>query len=169
LISLIEQIRLRFQITQIKERGEQVKVYSENSYPKKDVTEKIIRAAFAVHNKLGAGFVEKVYENALVKELSATGLKVEQQKQMKVVYGGEPVGEFIVDLLVDDNIIVELKATHALGKSFVDKLLHYLKVSNLPVGLLLNFGGSSVQIKRKVYSTSYTKSELNLSNPSNHI
>ena len=68
-----------------------MKVYSENNYPKEDITEKIIRAAFAVHNKLGSGFVEKVYENALVKELTARGLKVEQQKQLKVVYVGESV------------------------------------------------------------------------------
>lgn len=159
MIALIAQILRRLQITQIKERGEQVKVYSENNYPKKEITEKIIKAAFAVHNKLGAGFVEKVYENALVKELSGTGLKVEQQKRLKVVYGGESVGDFFVDLLVDNSVIVELKAIQILEKSFEDKLLHYLKVSNLPVGLLLNFGGSSVQIKRKVYSTSYTKSE----------
>ena len=159
MIALIAQIQRRLQITQIKERGEQVKVYSESSYPKKDITEKIIRAAFTVHNKLGSGFVEKVYENALANELSATGLNVEQQKQMKVVYGGEPVGDFIVDLLVEKSIIVELKAVRVLHKSFEAKLLHYLKVSNLPVGLLLNFGSSSVQIKRKVYSASYSKSE----------
>ncbi len=75
------------------------------------------------------------------------------------MYGGKPVGEFIVDLLVDKSIIVELKAVHTLEKPFEDKLLHYLKVSNLPVGLLLNFGSSSVQIKRKVFSAGYTKSE----------
>ena len=94
-----------------------------------------------------------------MKELSGTGLKVEQQKRLKVVYGGESVGDFFVDLLVDNSVIVELKAIQILEKSFEDKLLHYLKVSNLPVGLLLNFGGSSVQIKRKVYSASYSKSE----------
>jgi GxxExxY protein len=136
-----------------------MKIYSEDNYPKRETTEKIIKAAFAVHNKLGSGFVEKVYENALAKELCTSGLTVEQQKQMKVVYGGEPVGDSIVDLLVDSSIIVELKAVHTLEKSFEDKLLHYLKVSNLPVGFLLNFGSSSVQIKRKVYSNSYTKSE----------
>jgi GxxExxY protein len=136
-----------------------MKVYSENNYPKEDITEKIIGAAFAVHNKLGSGFVEKVYENALAGELKRTGIKVEQQKQMKVIYGGEPVGDFIVDLLVEKSIIVELKAVRMLDKSFEAKLLHYLKVSNLPVGLLLNFGSSSVQIKRKVFSTSYTQSE----------
>jgi GxxExxY protein len=136
-----------------------MKAYSKNNYPKGEITEKIIKAAFAVHNKLGSGFVEKVYENALVKELNRTGLKVEQQKQMKVVYGGVPVGDFFVDLLVESSVIGELKAIQMMEKSFEDKLLHYLKVSNLPVGLLLNFGSSSVQIKRRVYSGSYTKSE----------
>jgi len=135
-----------------------MKTYAEANYPKKEMTEKIIKAAFAVHNKLGSGFVEKVYENALANELKKTGFKVEQQKQMNVNYGGEPVGEFIVDLLIDNSVIVELKAVRALERSFEDKLLHYLKVSDLPVGLLLNFGGSSVQIKRKVYSTGYGKS-----------
>jgi len=109
-----------------------MKVYSENRYPKKDITEKIIKAAFAVHNKLGPGFVEKVYENALVKELNRAGLKVEQRKQMNVVHGGEPVGDFFVDLFVDSSVIVELKAVQMMEKSFEDKLLHYLwKLSNL--------------------------------------
>jgi GxxExxY protein len=107
-----------------------MKVYPESNYPKKEITEKIIKAAFAVHNKLGSGFVEKVYENALVKELNAAGLKVEQQKQMKIVYGGEPVGNFFVDLLVEGSVIIELKAVKMMDKSFEDKLLHYLKVSN---------------------------------------
>ncbi|MGA7159447.1 MAG: GxxExxY protein [Bacteroidota bacterium] len=136
-----------------------MKIHSEDYYPKREITEKIIRAAFVVHNKLGSGFVEKVYENALAKELSTSGLTVEQQRQMKVVYGGEPVGDFIVDLLVEKSVIVELKAVHTMEQSFEDKLLHYLKASNLPVGLLLNFGSQSVQIKRKVYSASYTASE----------
>ena len=127
-----------------------MKTYSEKEYPKQQITEKIIKAAFTVHNKLGAGFVEKVYENALVKELRGMGLGVEQQKTMMVRYGGELVGEFIADLLVDDSVIVELKAVRRLEKSFEDKLLHYLKTTALPVGLLLNFGGSSVQIRRKV-------------------
>ena len=130
-----------------------------DKYPKKEVTEKIIKAAFTVHNRLGSGFVEKVYENALAKELTLMGHVVEQQKQLHVLYGGEPIGDFIVDLLVDQTVIVELKAVRMLEKIFEDKLLHYLKVSNLPVGLLLNFGSSSVQIKRKVYSNSYNKSE----------
>jgi GxxExxY protein len=128
-----------------------VKIFPEEEYPRQQITEKIIKAAFTVHNRLGAGFVEKVYESALVRELRGMGLDVEQQKRMKVMYGGESVGEFIADLLVDEYIIVELKAVRQLEKPFEDKLLHYLKATGLPVGLLLNFGASSVQIKRKVY------------------
>lgn len=129
-----------------------MKNFPEEEYPKQQITEKIIKAAFTVHNRLSAGFVEKVYENALVKELKGMDLDVEQQKPMKVMYGGEPVGEFFADLLVEQSVIVELKAVRQLDKSFEDKLLHYLKATGLLVGLLLNFGGSSVQIKRRVYS-----------------
>ncbi|MBI3586462.1 MAG: GxxExxY protein [Ignavibacteriales bacterium] len=128
-----------------------MKGFSEKDYPKKDLTEKIINAAFTVHNRLGAGFAEKIYENALVKELESKGLKAEQQKRLQVIYGGNPVGDFIVDLLVEESVVVELKAVRVLDKSFEDQLLNYLKTSGLEVGLLLNFG-TSVQIKRKVVS-----------------
>jgi GxxExxY protein len=128
-----------------------MKDYSEEKYPHKEITEKIIGAAYAVHNRLGHSFQEKVYENALVKELQNHGLTVEQQKGMKVNYGGEPIGDFIVDLLVEDKIIVELKAVHSLERAFEDKLLHYLKVSGLEIGLLINFG-KSVEVKRKIFS-----------------
>jgi GxxExxY protein len=125
--------------------------YSEKSYPLKDLTEKIIKAAFTVHNRLGPSFLEKVYENALTKELQGMGIKAEQQKQMRVNYGGEPIGDFFVDMLVEDKVIVELKAVTTLEKSFEEKLLHYLKVSGVEVGLLINFG-KSVQVKRKIYT-----------------
>ena len=129
-----------------------MKIHSGEDFPKKEITEKIIKAAFSVHNKLGSGFVEKVYENAIVKELKALGLRVEQQKPMKVMYGGDPIGDFFADLLVEDSVLVELKAVKIMNRSFEDKLLHYLKASSLQVGLLLNFGTSSVQIKRKINS-----------------
>ena len=129
-----------------------MKPYSEKEYPKKEITEKIIKAAFTVHNRLGSGFVEKVYEYAMSKELQSMGLAVEQQKPLNVIYGGGPVGDFSVDLLVEECVVVELKAVRIMEKSYEDKLLHYLKASNLPVGLLINFGNSSVQIRRKVYS-----------------
>jgi GxxExxY protein len=125
--------------------------YPEKSYPHKELTEKIIKAAFAVHNRLGPSFLEKVYENALAKELQSMGIKAEQQKQMTVNYGGESIGDFFVDMLVEDKVIVELKAVSALEKSFEEKLLHYLKVSGVEVGLLINFG-RSVQVKRKIYT-----------------
>ena len=129
-----------------------MKAYTEGEYPKQHVTEKIIKAAFVVHNRLGSGFVEKVYENALAKELRSMGLAVEQQKRLTVIYGGDSVGDFVIDLLVDGSIVVEMKAVRVLEKSYEEKLLHYLKASNLHVGLLLNFGNASVQIKRKVNS-----------------
>ncbi len=125
--------------------------YSEEEYPHKELTEKVIRAAFAVHNRLGHSFLEKVSENALVKELHNMGIKAEQQKTLRVNYGGEPIGDFAVDVLVDEKVIVELKAVSSLEKSFEEKLLHYLKVSGIEVGLLINFG-KSVQVKRKIYT-----------------
>jgi len=123
----------------------------EENYPHSGLTEQIIKAAFTVHNRIGHSFQEKVYENALVKELQIAGFKVEQQKPLSVNYGGEPIGDFVVDLVVDDVVIVELKAVQSLEKSFEDKLLHYLKVSGLEVGLLINFG-RSVEVKRKIFS-----------------
>ena len=126
-------------------------VYPEEKYPHKELTEKIIKAAFAVHNRLGHSFLEKIYENALAKELQHMGIKAEQQKTLRVNYGGEPIGDFAVDILVEDKVIVELKAVNTLEKSFEEKLLHYLKVSGIEVGLLINFG-KSVQIKRKIYT-----------------
>lgn len=125
--------------------------YREEDYPLKALTEKIIGAAFRVHNRLGHSFLEKVYENALVMELRALGLEVEQQKAMSVDYGGAPIGGFCVDLLVERNVIVDVKAVKKLNKRYEEKLLHYLKVSGITVGLLINFG-RSVHVRRKVFT-----------------
>lgn len=122
-------------------------------FPHEKLTETIIGAAFKVHNRLGHSFTEKVYENALFKELTSQGLEVEKQKQLTVNYGGEPVGTFYADLLVDRKVILEVKAVKILEKTFEEKLLHYLKVSGLEVGLLINFG-TSVQIRRKIFTGS---------------
>jgi GxxExxY protein len=118
-------------------------------YPLKEITEKIIGAAFKVHNNLGEGFYEKVYENAFIKELKTTGLKTEQQRQLAVLYGGKPVGDFIADILVENSVLLELKAVKVLEKSHEQQLLQYLRTSGLHVGLLINFG-SSVQVHRKI-------------------
>jgi GxxExxY protein len=98
--------------------------FMEEQYPHKDITEKIIKAAFLVHNRLGYPFPERVCENAHARELQSMGLKVEQEKPICVNYGGEPIGEFVVDELVENKVIVELKAVKNLEKSFEDQLLH---------------------------------------------
>lgn len=125
--------------------------YSEHDYPLKDLTEKIIGSAFKVHNTLGSGFIEKVYENALVEELRIKGHIVEQQKHINVNYNEKSVGEFIVDVIVDNAVLLEIKAVKKLEDSFHSKLLNYLKANNFQVGLLINFSGS-VTIRRIVNS-----------------
>lgn len=112
------------------------------------ITRKIIGCAFRVSNQLGPGFLEKVYENALVLELMNTGMKYEQQVQLKVRYEGTVVGDFVADLLVEDAILVELKAVEALSKVHMAQCLNYLKATNLKLCLLMNFGTQKVQIKR---------------------
>lgn len=112
------------------------------------VTEKIIGCAFRVHNTLGAGFLEKVYENALALALRKQGLRVTQQQPIRVYYEGEVVGEYYADLCVEDRIILEVKAIEALSKVHEVQLVNYLVATRLDVGLLINFG-RSVDVKRK--------------------
>jgi GxxExxY protein len=112
------------------------------------LTKRIIGCAFKVHNALGQGFVEKVYENALRIELAKQGLDVRQQEPIVVHYDGQAVGEFRADLWVEDCVIVELKAVRSLDKVHEVQLVNYLTVTGIDTGLLLNFG-PSVQVKRK--------------------
>ena len=114
------------------------------------ITEKIIGAAYAVANNLGSGFLEKVYENALAYELRQGGLTVEQQKSLKVHYRGVLVGEYVADMVVDDSVLVELKAVKALDDAHMAQCLNYLHATGLKVCLLLNFGTTKVQVKRLV-------------------
>ncbi len=115
-----------------------------------DLTEKIIGAFFTVYNRLGYGFSEKVYENALVLELRKLGLKVEQQKRITVYYNGQVVGEYLADIVVNEAVLIELKAVRQLLKEHEAQLLNYLKATMIEVGLLLNFGPKA-EFKRKVY------------------
>jgi len=112
------------------------------------LTKAIIGCAFKVHNTLGTGFLEKVYENALRIELVKQGLQVKQQAPIEVYYEDEVIGEYFADLLIEDRIIVELKADRNLHKKHEVQLVNYLTATGVETGLLLNFG-SSVQIKRK--------------------
>ena len=112
------------------------------------LTEKIIACAYKVHNTLGAGFLEKVYENALKIELKKEGFNVEQQYSIPVFYEKEQVGDYYADLLIDDIIIIELKAVENLALIHETQLVNYLTGTGLDIGLLINFG-SSVKVKRK--------------------
>jgi GxxExxY protein len=113
-----------------------------------DLTEKVIGCAYRVHNELGTGFLEKVYENALRIELGEAGLSVKQQHPIPVMYHGEVVGDFFADLMVEDHLIVELKAVQNTAKEHEVQLVNYLAATGVDDGLLINFG-SSVEVKRK--------------------
>ena len=113
-----------------------------------EISGKIIGAAFKVANALGPGFLEKVYENALVHELKKSGMLVEQQKPVKVYYDGVTVGDYFSDICVEGIIIVELKAAGRIEDIHVAQCLNYLKATNLRLALILNFGKPRLEIKR---------------------
>ncbi len=112
------------------------------------ITEKIIGCAFTVSNKLGCGFLEKVYENALAHELRKSKLEVIQQYPIQVYYDGIVVGEYFADLLVQQTVIVELKAIKTLTDKDQAQCINYIKATKLPMCLLINFGNPKVEIKR---------------------
>jgi GxxExxY protein len=113
-----------------------------------ELTHLIIGCAMKVSNELGSGFLEKVYENALAIELRKQGLKVEQQKLLAVYYDGQVVGDYCADIIVNDCILLELKAAKAIDSTHQAQLLNYLKATSLQVGLIINFGTPRLQIKR---------------------
>ncbi|NCU26678.1 GxxExxY protein [Candidatus Nomurabacteria bacterium] len=115
-----------------------------------DLTEGIIRCYYLVYNQLRYGFLEKVYENALKHELEKNGYVVEAQKRIDVFYDGIRVGEYFADMVVNDKVIIELKAAESLCDDHAIQLLNYLRATNLEVGLLLNFG-KQPQVSRKQF------------------
>jgi GxxExxY protein len=118
-------------------------------YPHSDITEKIINAVYEVYNRLGPGFIESVYEKALVIALRKRDLKVEQQKIYRITYDGQVIGEHRIDLLVEDKVIVEIKAIRGeILDLYQAQLISYLKLTNLLVGLLINFGNYEIRIRR---------------------
>jgi GxxExxY protein len=116
----------------------------------KERTEKIIKIFYKVYNKLGYGFLEKVYENAMMIEFRKEGIPIASQAPIKVFYENEMIGEYFADILVDNKVIVEIKAAKNLAVENEAQLLNYLKATNVEVGLLLNFGPKP-EVKRKVY------------------
>jgi len=119
----------------------------------RELTEQIIASFFEVYNSLGYGFLEKVYENALMIELSRQGLSVSQQYPITVKYAGQVVGEYFADLIVDDRVIVEIKAVRYLLKEHEAQLLNYLKATRYEVGLILNFGPSPKIVRKALSAT----------------
>lgn len=121
-------------------------------YPEVATTREIIGAAMEVHRRLGPGFLESVYEEALAVEFKLKQIKFERQKELPVVYRGEVIKMFACDFLVSDKIIVELKAIKKLGEIEKIQVISYLKAGGLVVGLLLNFGCKSLEFKRLINS-----------------
>lgn len=126
----------------------------------KSITDIILKVYYEVYNELGYGFLEKVYQNAMYFELKSLGYKVEAQKQIKVYFKKQLVGEYYSDLLVEDKVIVELKATELLMNLHVAQIMNYLKATPIEVGMLLNFG-QEPEFKRLIYTN---ERKINLKN-----
>ena len=134
-----------------------------DNYLHSEITSEIIKAFYEVYNKLGYGFLEKVYENAMVIQLSNQGLDCISQKSITVYYDHCKVGSYIADIVVCGSVIVEMKATESLWEEHEAQLINYLKATDIEVGMLLNFG-KKAQFKRKVFSSAFKN--LNPPSPS---
>jgi GxxExxY protein len=114
-----------------------------------ELTHKIIGCAYKVFNELGFGFLESIYKKAMIIELTKSDLKVESEKPLKVYYDDQVLGDFFIDLYVEDKVIVELKSVQHLVKEHEVQLVNYLQGLQKDIGLLINFGSSGVDVKRK--------------------
>jgi GxxExxY protein len=121
-----------------------------NEYKHSEITEKIIAAAYTVHKQLGYGFLEKVYKNALIIELENLPFKCRAEAPIQVFYQNKLVGEFFADIIVEDKVVIEVKAVSKIDPAHEVQLVNYLKASGISVGLLINFG-TSVEVKRRVF------------------
>jgi GxxExxY protein len=119
----------------------------------KDLTDAILKVFFDVYNELGYGFLEKVYQNAMMIELKSRGLNVVAQKPIRVFYKGNVVGDYYSDIIVESLVILELKATEVIVEDFEWQLVNYLRGTEMEVGLLLNFG-KKPEFRRKVFMNS---------------
>ena len=116
----------------------------------KELTDGILKTFYEVYNELGYGFLEKVYQNSMYIELKNKGYKVEAQNKIKVYYKGTEVGEYYADFIVENLIILELKAVDYIVKDFENQILNYLRSTDCEVGLLLNFG-KKPEFRRKIF------------------
>ena len=119
----------------------------------KELTAKIIECTYKVHNTFGVGFLEAVYQNALLIELIKTGLRAEKEKKIQIYYDTQLVGDYMADIVVENKVILELKSVKDLHPAHQAQLINYLKATGLEIGLLINFS-ESVEVKRKILSHS---------------
>ena len=124
----------------------------DNEYQHSDITHKIIGAAMKVHSTLGNGFQEVIYQRALVIEMAKHGLSFQRELEMPIFYDGQEIGTRRVDFLVEDKVMVEIKALTALEDVHLAQAINYLEAYRLEVGLLLNFGAKSLEYRRVVKS-----------------
>lgn len=125
-------------------------------YLHQDLTEKVIAHYYKVYNTLGFGFLEKVYEKSLILELQKNDIPFEKQKPIKVYYNSEIVGDYIADIIVDNRIILEIKAAEIIKEEHELQLINYLKATQIELGLLLNFG-KVPEIRRKIFTNDRKK------------
>ncbi|MGC2238767.1 MAG: GxxExxY protein [Pyrinomonadaceae bacterium] len=125
-----------------------------------EITKKILESCFEVSNELGIGYLESVYEKSLLVALRQKGLKAERQIPLQVKFRGEVVGEFFVDILVEDKILIELKVSNSLTKENYAQTINYLKTTNIEVGLLVNFGTPKIEYRR--FSNQFLEKTENL-------
>lgn len=116
----------------------------------KDLSYKIMEACFEVHNNLGPGFSEKIYEEALIRELKEKGILYERQKLINIYYKDVKIGEYRLDLIAENKVILELKAVSELNSTFEAQIFSYLKATGMKLGMLINFGNKKVYYKRVV-------------------
>ena len=122
----------------------------------RDITDNIIKSFYCVYNELGFGFLEKVYENSLFLEFLERGLYYEKQKRIKVFFKGQKVGEYYADLIINNLVIIEIKAAESLAREHELQLVNYLKATDIEVGMLLNFG-KKPEFKRKIFTNDKKK------------
>lgn len=123
----------------------------------KNVSKEVINCAFEVSNHLGAGFLESVYENALCVELQHHGIAFERQKHIEVLYKGHQIGSYVADLIIENQLLVELKAISGFSGQHEAQLMNYLKATGVKVGLLLNFGTPKIGVRRIVWQYEETE------------
>lgn len=130
-----------------------------DNFKHKEITDIIIKGFYEVYNELGDGFLESIYEKALYIVLTKYGQNVEKQKDISVFFRGQIIGDFKADLIVEEKVIVELKAVRDIGPTHEAQIINYLKATNIEVGLLLNFGRKP-EFKRFVYDNKRKKPQI---------